>query len=54
MIQLSEEISVAYNSQPDGSPTEYIGAEISIGYLPSEEILQQIGMIQYLNFTPQK
>jgi hypothetical protein len=40
MTQVSEEISVAYNSQPEGSPTEYLGAEISIGYLPAEKINQ--------------
>ena len=40
MTQVSEEISVSYNSQPEGSPTEYLGAEISIGYLPAEKINQ--------------
>lgn len=40
MIQSSEEIRVAYNSQPEGSPTEYLGAEILIGYLPAEKINQ--------------
>ena len=40
MTQVSEEIRVAYNSQPEGSPTEYLGAEISIGYLPAEKIDQ--------------
>jgi hypothetical protein len=38
MIQPFEEIIVAYNSQPEGSPTEYLGAEISIGYLTREKI----------------
>ena len=40
MTQASEEIIVAYNSRPEGSPTEYLGAEISIGYLPVEKINQ--------------
>lgn len=40
MTQTSEEIRVAYNSQPEGSPTEYLGAEISIGYLPTDKINQ--------------
>jgi len=40
MAQASEEIIVAYNSRPEGSPTEYLGAEISIGYLPVEKINQ--------------
>ena len=35
-----EKIIVARNSEPEGSPSEYLGAEISIGLLSSEKITE--------------
>ena len=37
-IIMKEKIFIARNSEPEGSPSEYLGAEVSIGKLSSEMI----------------
>ena len=41
-----EKIIVARNSYPEGSPSEYLGAEVSIGLLTAERITELKSMLQ--------
>ena len=41
-----ENIIVARNSYPEGSPSEYLGAEVSIGLLTVEKITELKSMLE--------
>ena len=41
-----EKITVARNCEPEGSPSEYLGAEVSIGLLTVEKITELKSMLQ--------
>ena len=41
-----EKIIVARNCEPEGSPSEYLGAEVSIGLLTAEKITELKLMLQ--------
>ena len=41
-----EKIVVARNCEPEGSPSEYLGAEVSMGLLTAERITKLKSMLQ--------
>ena len=41
-----EKIIVARNCEPEGSPSEYLGSEVSIGLLTAEKITELKSMLQ--------